>query len=180
MLFDDGLNIRFFFRDKLQFVIAYEHGIVNAKPPYFHKSPGQDVHGKASQELNTIKCITGSRDDGKTRFLSHNLNFVEFDTFRKQAGLNSFNLSPDNKLELIARLSKSLKTTEKAKKEVSLRSLYGSWASEQSADELIDELKKARNFIRIFAFTFSKDSLVKSRKFFPLIRHYAKPRTGTV
>lgn len=55
LLFDDGLNIRFFFRDKLQFVIAYEHGIVNAKPPYFHKSPGQDVHGKASQELNTIK-----------------------------------------------------------------------------------------------------------------------------
>lgn len=57
-------------------------------------------------------------------------------------------LSPDNKLELIARLSKSLKTTTKAKNEVSLDSLYGSWASDQSADELIDELKKARNFKR--------------------------------
>lgn len=57
-------------------------------------------------------------------------------------------LSPDNKLELIARLSKSLKTTTKAKKEVSLDSLYGSWVSDQSADELIDELKKARNFKR--------------------------------
>jgi len=58
------------------------------------------------------------------------------------------NLSPNNKLELIARLSKSLKTTAKVKKEISLRSLYGSWVSEQSADELVDELKKARNFNR--------------------------------
>lgn len=57
-------------------------------------------------------------------------------------------LSPNNKLELIARLSKSMKTTKKAKKEVSLSSLYGSWDSEQSADELIAELKQARNFNR--------------------------------
>ena len=57
-------------------------------------------------------------------------------------------LSPNNKLELIARLSKSMKTKKKAKKEVSLRSLYGSWISDQSADELVDELKKARNFNR--------------------------------
>lgn len=57
------------------------------------------------------------------------------------------NLSPNNKLELIAKLSKSMKTT-KAKKEVSLSSLYGSWVSEQSADELVAELKKARNFNR--------------------------------
>jgi len=58
------------------------------------------------------------------------------------------NLSPNNKLELIARLSKSMTTSKKAKKEVSLSSLYGSWVSEQSADELVDELKKARNFNR--------------------------------
>lgn len=58
------------------------------------------------------------------------------------------NLSPNNKLELIARLSKSMKTSKKAKKEVPLSSLYGSWVSEQSADELVDELKKARNFNR--------------------------------
>lgn len=57
-------------------------------------------------------------------------------------------LSPNIKLELIARLSKSLKTTAKKQEEVSLSSLYGSWASEQSADELVDELKKARNFNR--------------------------------
>jgi hypothetical protein len=56
-------------------------------------------------------------------------------------------LSPDNKLELIARLSKSMKTTEKAE-EVSLEALYGSYVSEQSADELVKELKEARNFNR--------------------------------
>ena len=58
------------------------------------------------------------------------------------------NLSSDSKLELIARLSKSMKTTKKSKKEVSLSSLYGSWESEQSADEIIAELKSARNFDR--------------------------------
>lgn len=57
-------------------------------------------------------------------------------------------LSPNNKLELIARLSNSMKTTKKTKREVSLSSLYGSWVSEQSADELVDELKKARKFNR--------------------------------
>lgn len=57
-------------------------------------------------------------------------------------------LSPNDKLELIARLSKSMKTKKKAKNEVSLGSLYGSWISEQSADELVEELKKARNFDR--------------------------------
>lgn len=55
-------------------------------------------------------------------------------------------LSPNNKLELIARLSKSMKTTRKIEKEVSLESLYGSWESSQTADELIAELKAARNF----------------------------------
>lgn len=57
-------------------------------------------------------------------------------------------LSPNNKLELIARLSKSMKTTKKRDKEVSLESLYGSWESDQTADELIAELKAARNFTR--------------------------------
>jgi len=59
-------------------------------------------------------------------------------------------LSPDNKLELIARLSKSMKKEKmaKKKKENSLESLYGSWVSEQSADELVQELKNARNFFR--------------------------------
>ena len=57
-------------------------------------------------------------------------------------------LSPNNKLELIARLSKSMKTTKKNKKDNFLDELYGSWVSDQSADELVEELKKARNFNR--------------------------------
>ena len=57
-------------------------------------------------------------------------------------------LSPNNKLELIARLSKSMKTSKKRDKEISLESLYGSWESDQTADELIAELKSARHFTR--------------------------------
>lgn len=56
-------------------------------------------------------------------------------------------LSPNNKLELIARLSKSMKTT-KVKKDTSWEALFGSWELDQSADEFIDELKKDRNFSR--------------------------------
>ena len=57
-------------------------------------------------------------------------------------------LSPNNKLELIARLSKSMKTSKKREKEISLESLYGSWESDETADELIAELKSARHFTR--------------------------------
>lgn len=58
------------------------------------------------------------------------------------------NLSTDAKLELIARLSKSMKTSKKEKKEVSLSSLYGAWKSEKSAEEIIAEIKSSRNFDR--------------------------------
>lgn len=58
------------------------------------------------------------------------------------------NLSADSKLELIARLSKSMKTSKKTKKKVTLGSLYGSWESEESAKEIIAELKSARHFNR--------------------------------
>ena len=58
------------------------------------------------------------------------------------------NLSPDNKLELIARLARSMQTTSNRENEIPLESLYGSWQSEQTSDELIDELKSVRNFTR--------------------------------
>jgi len=57
------------------------------------------------------------------------------------------NLSADSKLELIAKLSKSMKTA-KAEKPDSLKSLYGAFVSEQSADELIDDIRTARTFNR--------------------------------
>ena len=55
------------------------------------------------------------------------------------------NLSADNKLELIAKLSNSMKTAKPAKNE-SLKSLYGAFVSNQSADEIINDIKKARTF----------------------------------
>lgn len=57
------------------------------------------------------------------------------------------NLSPDNKLELIARLSKSMKTTKKAK-DNSWKSLFGALILDQSADDFVAELKRDRKFSR--------------------------------
>ncbi len=58
------------------------------------------------------------------------------------------NLSPDNKLELIARLSKSMKTDKKKTKDHAWESLFGAWELDQSADEFVEELKRDRNFNR--------------------------------
>ena len=57
------------------------------------------------------------------------------------------NLAPDSKLELIARLSKSMKSSKSSSKE-SLKSLFGAFLSEKSADELITDIKSSRNFNR--------------------------------
>jgi hypothetical protein len=57
------------------------------------------------------------------------------------------NLSPNSKLDLITGLSNSLKSGKKNKKS-SLKSLTGDFISEKSADEIIDDLKKARKFSR--------------------------------
>lgn len=56
-------------------------------------------------------------------------------------------LSPDNKLELISKLSDSLKGPNKPT-DKSLRDLYGAFISKKSADEIITELKDSRNFNR--------------------------------
>ncbi len=57
------------------------------------------------------------------------------------------NLSPDNKLELISRLSDSMKNKKKVKDD-SWKALFGALILDQAADEFIDELKKDRNFTR--------------------------------
>jgi len=57
------------------------------------------------------------------------------------------NLSPDSKLELISKLSDSLKGSRKPTKK-SLSDLYGAFISKKSADEIITELKNSRNFNR--------------------------------
>jgi hypothetical protein len=56
-------------------------------------------------------------------------------------------LSPDSKLELISRLSESLKNSKKPS-DKSLSDLYGAFISKKSADEIITDLKNNRNFNR--------------------------------
>lgn len=56
-------------------------------------------------------------------------------------------LSPDGKLEIIARLSDSLKTS-KQPKERSLKSLYGAFKSSKSADKIVEEIRSSRTFKR--------------------------------
>ncbi len=57
------------------------------------------------------------------------------------------NLSPESKLELISKLSDSLKSSKKPTKK-SLRDLYGAFKSKRTADEIITDLKNSRNFNR--------------------------------
>ncbi len=56
-------------------------------------------------------------------------------------------LSPESKLELITRLSDSLKGSKKPTQK-SVSELYGAFISKESADEIIADLKATRNFNR--------------------------------
>ncbi len=59
------------------------------------------------------------------------------------------NLSQDHKLDLISKLSESLKTPQNSRnREKSLKDLYGAFKSEQQADEIIISLREARRFSR--------------------------------
>ena len=53
------------------------------------------------------------------------------------------NLSADVKLELISRISDSLTDTSDIKNE-SWKDLFGAYDSEQTAEEIIDDLRKSR------------------------------------
>ena len=57
------------------------------------------------------------------------------------------NLSPDNKLELISKLSDSLKGYKKSS-DKSITDLYGAFHSKKSADQLITDIRNSRNFNR--------------------------------
>jgi hypothetical protein len=56
-------------------------------------------------------------------------------------------LSPNNKLELIAKLSQSMQTTKETK-DNSWKSLFGALELDQSADYFVEDLKKDRKFSR--------------------------------
>jgi hypothetical protein len=56
-------------------------------------------------------------------------------------------LSPKNKLELISKLSDSLKGSKKPTGK-SISDLYGAFTSKKSADELLSDLRASRNLNR--------------------------------
>ena len=57
------------------------------------------------------------------------------------------NLSPDNKLDLISRLSASVKSDLSDKKS-SFRKAFGAFESDKSAEEIIEEIRNSRTFTR--------------------------------
>jgi hypothetical protein len=89
--------------------------------------------------------------------MDKNVNFGEYHNRMKDGNLN-FNLidsylgllnslSPESKLELISKLSDSLKDSKKPTNK-SISDLYGSFISRKSADQIINELKSSRVFNR--------------------------------
>lgn len=57
------------------------------------------------------------------------------------------NLNAISKLDLISKLSQSLKENEIIS-ETSLQSLFGAYKSNETADEIIDDIRKSRVFNR--------------------------------
>ena len=57
------------------------------------------------------------------------------------------NLSPGNKLDLISKLTLSVKS-DISEREQSFYASYGAWESKQSADQIIDDIHSSRTFIR--------------------------------
>ena len=57
------------------------------------------------------------------------------------------NLSPDIKLDIIGKLSKTIKS-DLNEQNKSLKDSFGAWQSDKSADEIITELRESRNFNR--------------------------------
>ena len=57
------------------------------------------------------------------------------------------NLSPSDKLDLISKLTDSVKSDIKNKKS-SFKEAFGAFESEKSADEIINEIRRSRTFTR--------------------------------
>ena len=71
---------------------------------------------------------------------------LEFNLIDSYLGLLN-NLSPENKLELISKLSESLKRS-KNRSSKTIGDLFGAFISKKSADEINADLKSIRNFNR--------------------------------
>ena len=83
-------------------------------------------------------------------------NFLIFDSMEK-ANINTIlidgylqmldNLSPSNKLDLISKLTASVKSDITNKKST-FKEAFGAFESEKSADEIISEIRNNRTFTR--------------------------------
>ncbi len=75
------------------------------------------------------------------------------DTFPQHIDLADYyfkflkNLNRDNKLDLISKLSQSLKKNDEVA-DTSLQSLFGAYKSDETADEIIEALRASRVFNR--------------------------------
>lgn len=54
------------------------------------------------------------------------------------------NLGADVKLEIISKITDSLKETKEETKDDSWKKLFGAWESEESAEEIIEEIRASR------------------------------------
>lgn len=57
------------------------------------------------------------------------------------------NLSPDNKLDLISKLTESVKT-DLGNKKSTFKKSFGAFESEKTAEEIIEEIRNSRLFTR--------------------------------
>lgn len=72
------------------------------------------------------------------------MNTIDFDTKIIEGYLGLLaNLSPSNKLDLIAKLTASIKSDLKPKKP-SFKKAFGAFESSKSAEETIDEIRESR------------------------------------
>ena len=55
------------------------------------------------------------------------------------------NLSVDVKLELISKITDSLRGTKKEAQDDSWKKLFGAWQSDQSAEEIIEDIRASRD-----------------------------------
>ncbi|MFD2161062.1 hypothetical protein ACFSJU_01565 [Paradesertivirga mongoliensis] len=60
-------------------------------------------------------------------------------------------LSSDSKLELINRLSNSLKSKSESKKKNDLKASFGAFITDQTAEEIIADIRSSRTFNREIA-----------------------------
>ena len=58
------------------------------------------------------------------------------------------NLSPNNKLDLISRLTLSIKTDISANKDNAFYESFGAWKSDQSDMQIIEDIRNSRMFNR--------------------------------